>query len=129
MVHGIHSICTKKKSNSKIVQGGDGPVEIFKVYRVYTYISTPTAPMLSFPWGGLLALFHFRLTRCHCGEPRLRGEANEKLGKSVDAKTSMCFLIWVRKPTNQMFATKKHACRTNFEIYCHTAMFFGEGQH
>ena len=61
--------------------------------------------------GCLLALFHFRLARCHCGEPRLRGEANEKLGKSVDAKTIMSFLIWVRKPTNQMFA-KKHACRT-----------------
>lgn len=24
---------------------------------------------------------------------------------------------------------KKHACRTNSEIYCHTAAFFGEGQH
>lgn len=42
----------QKKSNSKIVQDGDGPVEMFKVYQVYTYISTPiTAPMLSFPWG------------------------------------------------------------------------------
>ena len=89
----------QKKSNSKIVQDGDGPVEMFKVYQVYTYISTPTAPMLSFPWGGLLALFHFRLTRCHCGEPRKiagsRKPPQKGWGNRLMQKPSCVFLIWL----------------------------------
>lgn len=99
----------KKKSNSKIVQ--DGLVEIFKVYRVYTYISTPNNcanAELSVGWPLSpvpLQVDSMPLWRAS-SEPRGPGSLPEKLGKSVDAKTTMCFLIWVRKPTNQMFATK-----------------------